>query len=354
MLHLKVIWAKLLKMVDYTFRTIPIDKIILDKDNPRIRPTLEMYPDNITLEQISLALGAEQGQEKSGGPTFDRLRMSIFVNRGIIQPILVKKLPNSSDFKCIEGNTRVAIYKHFKDIGKEGNWQTIPALVFGENITTKQIDSIRLQLHLVGTREWTPYAKAKYLHFLYEQNQMSIEQIVDYCGGNKKDIMDDISAYTDMEKHYRVYTNEIKETFDPKRFSGFREAVKPSVKNSIHKAGYTMDDFAKWIHIPSSDQEKAKLYPLNTVRSLPKILADEKAKEIFLSEGARKAILYLAQEEDSPPSKTLKEAKTAELAEAFRLSLLRMDYEERTEIKENEASTNIMKDIADVILDEFV
>ena len=341
-------------MIDYNFRTIPIDKILLDEDNPRIRPALEMYSGDITLEQISLALGAEQGQEKSGGPTFDRLKMSILVNGGIIQPILVKKLPDSGNFKCIEGNTRVAIYKQFKDQNNGENWREIPALIFGEDMTTKEIDSIRLQLHLVGTREWPPYAKAKYLHFLYEQNKMSVDEIVNYCGGNGKEILDDISAYTYMEKHYRAYTNKTGEQFDPKRFSGFKEVVKPSVKNSISKAGYTMDDFAEWIHIPSSGRKDAKLYPLNTVRELPKILADEKAKEIFLSEGARKAILYLAQKEDPSLRKTLEEAKITELAGVFRLSLLRMDYEKRTEIKENEDSRNIMRDIADVILDEFV
>lgn len=343
-----------MNMANYNFRTVPIDRIVLDEENPRIRPILEMYSNDITLDQISLALGAEQGQEKSGGPTFDRLKTSILVNEGIIQPILVKKLPESDNFKCIEGNTRVAIYKQFKEQHDGNNWQEIPALVFDEDMTTKEIDAIRLQLHLVGTREWAPYAKAKYLHFLYTESEMTVEQIVDYCGGNRKDILDDIKAYKDMEKYYRTYTNKIGEQFDSKRFSGFREAVKPSVQNAIKKAEYTMNDFAKWIHIPASGQEKAKLYPLNTVRSLPKILADKTATEIFLLEGAKKAIIHLAQKENSSLNEFLKEAKLTELAEAFRLSLLKMGYEERNKIKEDEDSTNMMRDIADVILDEFV
>lgn len=343
-------------MVGYKVLDIPVDSVILDEENPRIRPELDMYSGKPTVEQMSLALGAEHGQE-GGGTTYDRLKTSILVNRGIIQPILVRKIRNQEKYKCIEGNTRVAIYKQLeKDPKAIGNdWKTIPALVFNEEMTEKDIDAVRLQLHLVGTREWRPYAKAKYLHFLYKEAKMTEKEIVDYCGGNTKSVMDDIKAYEDMEKYYRTYVNSINETFDATRFSGFRESVKPSIRGAMGKAGYTMEDFATWIHPPSSGIEKAKIHPLGTVRSLPRILGNEKATEIFCSEGAKKAIIYLDVQDDKVTSGLqVKDANIEQLAEAFRSALFKMDYETKRQIEKSEDSTNVMKDIADVILDEFV
>ncbi|WP_462137189.1 hypothetical protein [Candidatus Mycalebacterium sp.] len=342
-------------MTSYRFETVPVDEIVLDEENPRIRPVLEMY-DEVTPERISLALGEGMGSEKTSGTTYDRLKTSILVNKGVIQPILVKKQTDSDGFNCIEGNTRVSIYKQFqKDPKIDGDWQQIPALVFDENMTKEEIDAVRLQLHLVGTREWTPYAKAKYLYFLYAEDQMSVEKIVDYCGGNKKDIMDDILAYTNMEKHYRSYTEKIKESFDPTRFSGFRESVKPPIQDAIAESGHSMDDFAEWIHPPSSGMDRAKLHPLNTVRSLPRILSDPTAKKIFLSEGAKRAIIHLETQQGGTSSNIkLSDADIIQLAEALRLALLKMTYEQREKIKKDEYSLDTLRDIGDVIVDEFV
>lgn len=340
----------------YKFQTIPIEKIILDEKNPRILPTLEMY-EEVTPSRISLALGAGHGSEKSqtGGTTYDRLKTSIHVNKGIIQPIIVKKQENSDKFMCIEGNTRVDIYKQFQQDKVDGNWQEIPALVFNASMTEEQIDAVRLQLHLVGTREWTPYAKAKYLHFLYEKERLTVEQIIAYCGGSKKDIMEDISAYKNMEEHYRTYTEKIQETFDSTRFSGFREAVKPTIQNAINQSEYSMKDFAEWIHPPSSVKEKAKIHPLNTVRSLPRILSDDDAKNIFLSEGAKKAIIYLETKQGHVPDTVkLNNASIKELAEAFRLALFKMTYEERENIKNDQHLLDVMQDIASVVIDEII
>lgn len=342
-------------MVGYKFQRVSVDDVLLDEQNPRTRPVLEMYPGTPTFEQMSLALGAaEQGHDKSGGTTFDRLKTSIIVNKGIIQPILVRKI-ESNKLKCIEGNTRITIYKQLQgDRQVEGDWKEIPALVFEANMTDKQIDAVRLQLHLVGTREWPPYAKAKYLHFLYQESKMTVDQIVDNCGGNTKDIMDDIAAYRNMEKYYRTYVNQIGEAFDPTRFSGFRESVKPRIQGAIKGAGYSMEDFAKWIHPPSSVREKAKIYPLNTVRSLPKILENEESRKIFLREGAKPAIIYLETRKGSQSSTVkLSEAKLTELAEAFRLALLKMTYEETQNIKSDDSLRNVMQDIGEVVVDEF-
>jgi len=84
----------------------------------------------------------------------------------------------------------------------KGSWTSIPALVY-DDMSLAQIDAIRLQVHLVGTRQWDPYSKAKYLYYLRTQELLTFAQIVDFCGGRVKEVVESINAYSDMEKYYR-------------------------------------------------------------------------------------------------------------------------------------------------------
>ena len=113
---------------------IPVDDIILDSSNPRIKHYSEMYT-VLNEEHMLLALGA--GAEDEGGSTargsYERLKHSIRASGGIIQSIIVKPLDDGR-YLCIEGNTRVAIYRQLrnedKTAGQSGeSWDYIPALV---------------------------------------------------------------------------------------------------------------------------------------------------------------------------------------------------------------------------------
>jgi len=125
-----------------------------------------MYGQNPTPDQIFLALGAgnddEAGSSKS--TTFEKLKQSIITNGGIIQPVILNRRQDGT-LMCVEGNTRVALYKHFQKIGVKGSWTHIPALVHDE-FDEASVHAIRLQIHLVGTRPSDPYSKAKYLYEL--------------------------------------------------------------------------------------------------------------------------------------------------------------------------------------------
>jgi hypothetical protein len=58
------------------------------------------------------------------------------------------------------------------------------------------------------------------------------------------------------------------------------------VRKAILEAGFDYTDFSRWV----KDQ---LILPLNTVRQLPRILADDKSRFIFLSDGAQEAIKVL-------------------------------------------------------------
>jgi hypothetical protein len=296
---------------------VPVDEIELDRSNPRIRKYLEMYGDQPSPEQIFLALGAGNDDDagSSTSTTFEKLKQSIITNGGIIQPVILNRRADGS-LVCVEGNTRVALYKHFTKTSVKGDWTTIPALVHDE-IDEASVHAIRLQVHLVGTRPWDPYSKAKYLHDLRTQEHLPFSAIVDYCGGRQTEVVEHINAYADMEEHYRPIVGD-DGSFDTTRFSGFIELQKPGIKQAVSAAGFSLGDFARWIH-------DGKLFPLQKVRVLPRILRHDKAKEIFLKQGARKAEAVL---EKPDLSKTLQEAELGQLARALSARIASLTWSE--------------------------
>ncbi|WP_085035727.1 hypothetical protein [Ensifer aridi] len=303
-------------------QSIAVDQIELDRSNPRIRKFLEMYGDNPSPEAIFLALGAGNDDEpgSSSSTTFEKLKQSIITNGGIIQPVILNRRSDGG-LVCVEGNTRVALYKNFRETGVKGDWTHIPALVHDE-IDDASVHAIRLQIHLVGTRPWDPYSKAKYLYELRTQEHLPFATIVDYCGGRQSEVVESINAYSDMEQYYRPVVGEDGD-FDTTRFSGFVELQKSGIKQAITSAGFDCHDFATWIH-------EGKLFPLQKVRVLPRILRHEKAKEIFLKHGAKRAEAVL---EKPDLSKTLQEAEIGQLARALVTRIASLQYDEQQRIK---------------------
>lgn len=272
------------------YKNIPIDDIELDVENPRIRRFLEHTP-HPSAEQIHLALGVGSSESDTGSSTtFRSLRESIRESPGISSPIIVRS-KGAGKYIVIEGNTRLAIYQEFRDEKGTGNgWDAIPAIV-RDGLNANQIHAIRLQAHLVGPRPWDPYSKAKYLTYLREQEHLPMAAIESMCGGRRKELAELIDAYNDMEKHYRPALPD-EGAFDVTRFSAFVELQKPGIKEAILISGHSLDEFAHWV----IDE---KLYPLNTVRALPKLLKNKDAHQKFLKVGAKEALKHLDLPTDS-------------------------------------------------------
>ena len=263
---------------------LPTDQIGLDTTNPRIQRALSMYQGEITAERIALALKEGSSEQASSGTTFGRLRNSIIKNGGIISPIIVNQ--RGAEFVCIEGNTRLLIYRELYEETGEEHWKNIIALTY-RDASDEVIDAIRLQAHLIGPRQWDPYSKAKYLHYLWNVEYLSHDQIIEYCGGNKKQIDQSISAYRMVEEVYKPLLPNPEE-FEHKIFSGFVEYQDRKVHEAVYEAGFDNKDFCQWLH-------KGKISRLEDVRSLTKILRDEKAKKAFLDANSKIAINVLNQ-----------------------------------------------------------
>jgi hypothetical protein len=299
-----------------TVTYIPVAKVMLDERNPRIAHATEPLATAVTQEFIELALGhsAPSDEDRGAATTYSSLKASIRANRGLIHPIIVTPL-TADTYRVVEGNTRVAIFRELAGEDAPGDWSTIPAIV-QEGLEEQGEHAIRLQAHLVGPRPWRPYAKAKYLHDLYHNKKLSITQILDFCGGNarRREIEEYIAAYSDMQEHYIPLVAQGPPDYS--RFSAFVELQGPHVKAAVAQAGFTVDDFARWVH-------ESRIDPLQTVRQLPRILSNAEARRQFLTHNAREAMKVLEQ----PNSNTvIRSASLEQLAGALAVKIRSLNW----------------------------
>ena len=284
---------------------IPIAAIELDSRNPRIANAVEGLSSAPSEEFIELALGkaSPADDDQSTSTTYSSLKASIRANGGLIQPVIVRPT-GPGRYLVVEGNTRVAIFRELVREDEE-KWRAIPAVV-REGMTDLDEHAIRLQSHLVGPRPWRAYAKGKYLHHLYHEANWGITKLLDFCGGTarKREIEEYIQAYADMQQYY---SDQLQAGQGYSQFSAFVELQKPGIKAAIIKAGNTLEDFAEWL-------AEGNINPLNSVRQLPRILANPAARKRFLDHDAREALKLLEQ----PNANSLiKDAPLEQLAAAL-------------------------------------
>ena len=326
-----------------TITELPIDQVHFDEGNPRIKGALEKYGKKIDAEKIHFALQNSGDEGASGASGFQRLKMSISADGGISDPIKVVVIKKR--YVCIDGNTRLAIYKQFAKPKTTEKWDKIPAYVFEES-TQLDIEKIRVTAHLVGARAWPAYEKAKYLTYLRYEELMDYDEMIALCGGNKAEIQNQMQAFQDMNDYYKDKVEDSDFRID--RFSGFVELQKSGTKEAIYNSGHSLEDFGDWIRTQ-------KIHALADVRSLPRVLRNKKATDAFLNGGVGsiKPAARIAEEQnpDIPTGNTnLKDASVFILANAFRRKLENMTQLDLEELKENQEEIEILQSLSERLI----
>jgi len=319
--------------VQSTYRQIPTDQVAFDEQNPRIKVALEKYGDKLDEQRIRFAL--QTAPEGSSTSSYRSLKDSIRAARGISIPIVVWS--DNGQLVCVDGNTRLAIYRELHDEGVPGDWTTITCLVL-DDPEPSEIETIRVTAHLVGAREWPAYEKARYLHHLRNVDFMDYDELIARCGGNKNTITQQIDAFHDMNEYYRDVNSD--DAFKVDRFSGFVELQKAGIKDAIYGAGFDLHDFGRWIR-------DGQIYRLADVRKLPRVLDDEEAKEVLVSGGIRSIERAIAVAEanrqqaisTSPADTTVGAADLASLAEALINRIRSMPREDYLALRDRQYGT---------------
>jgi len=318
----------------YNLIPIPTQQIDFDRENPRIKVALEKYGDKLDDQRIRFALQtATEGSASAS--SYRSLKDSIRAAQGISVPIVV--WPTNDRFVCVDGNTRLAIYHELNEESTPGEWTTINCLVLN-GPDQRDIETIRVTAHLVGARDWPAYEKARYLHYLRNVEFMDYDDLIARCGGNKKTIAQQIDAYHDMNQYYRDVSSD--DAFKVDRFSGFVELQKAGIKDSIFEAGFELEDFGRWIR-------DGQIYRLADVRKLPRVLADDKAKDAFVNGGVRSiedAITVVEANvnkdvQASPADTTVANASMAMLAETLLRSIKTLPREDYIALRDRQYET---------------
>jgi hypothetical protein len=264
------------------YEQLPVEKVQLDIENPRIKHYLSMYK-KIDSESLALALSGSSASDAFG--KYRALRDSIKQNGGIFTPIIVNHKTDDDSYTVIEGNTRLKFYMEFKEDGVEGTWDNIPSIVY-DDMDEDDIHAIRLQAHMVGARDWDAYSKAKYLDYLYNTEKKSMKFLKNFCGGQESYIRNLIDAYNDMTDYYLPICEADGDEPDTQVFSYFVELQKSQAKDAVFVHGYNLNDFTKWVINGNLDRAES-------VRKLAKVLGEEDARKTFLKENMTAAVRKL-------------------------------------------------------------
>lgn len=287
---------------------LDIYAIDLDPNNPRVAHDLESYTETPDTETLEAVLNPDDAK-------FNELRQAIITHGGIINPIIVNYVDNK--YHVVEGNTRLVIYRLLnQDANEDLRWKTISSFVH-ENMSKEAIDAIRLQAHLIGIRNWKPFAKAKYLHYLWNEKKLTPEELVNFCGGNTTKVRRLINAYTEMMENYRPLVND--DDFATDKFSIFLEAQSQDIRKTLQQHNYKPKDLAKWIADGKFEPRQ------DLIRKFPDIMKNSRARKVFFDEGAAKAELYV----DRPAVvEELAQASFLDLCKAIEIVTDKMKVEE--------------------------
>ena len=266
---------------------IPLDKLILDIENPRIQYYLDTrLNDHVTQEEIKFALANSNDQ-------FDKLKEHIEINGGIYDAIWV--VQNKNFYVVIEGNTRAFIYEELSTkYVNEPKWKAIDAYVLPYKVDKNKINFIRLEKHLFGQTPWSAYEKARELYRLHVQEDYTLKRLQQLTKLSAYDIRHHIQAYMDMEEQYLKKYNKPAERL---KFSYFVEFRKIKELKKMAKDGQvTLSEFCDWVG-------QGKFSRGEDIRKLALVLKDEHAREALIHENFQVALNQLEQKNPAAKSK---------------------------------------------------
>lgn len=132
---------------------IAIDRLRFLPDNPRVYAAIREMSDfhDLTTDEQQVRIYERLLDE----PSVRNLIPEIQRDGGLHDPVIVRH----DTMQVIEGNSRLAAYRHLNERVSDGQWTQIRCLVV-KTLTNEQQTRLLGQAHLLGKTEWSPYAKA--------------------------------------------------------------------------------------------------------------------------------------------------------------------------------------------------
>lgn len=211
------------------------------KDNPRVyacthgEPDFNRLPEGEQQELIYKKLLKE--------PSVKNLKREIERHGGLIESILVRY----DTKEVIEGNSRLAVYRKFRQENVEGEWGLIPCDIVS-SLTDEQQFAFLNQIHVKGKTQWSAYEKANFA-YVRRKAGWGIERIADLFGESEAtirkrvDVVQMMKNNQDNEKSHFSYYDVIVRNPKIKKQVGSEDGL-PNLLNDIRNFGDTDEENA--------------------------------------------------------------------------------------------------------------
>ena len=143
--------------IEFTDDFLEIDKLWYLTENPRVYACIHRVRDFSALQREEQQELIQEQLLKE--PSVANLIPEIRRHRGLIEPILVRH----DTMEVIEGNSRLAVYRHFRKEREPGDWEMIPCHVVS-SLSDEQSTAYLNQIHVKGKTQWSAYEKANFAY----------------------------------------------------------------------------------------------------------------------------------------------------------------------------------------------
>ena len=300
---------------------IPVERLRLDAQNPRIANTVAFRQD------LKSDFEAAIEDLLWSDPDVRDLYRQVLVNRGLIERIIV-----TTDFTVVEGNCRLIVYRKLREkYPREPHWMKVPSRVLPDDISKRNIALLLAQLHVQGKNEWSSFEKAGHVYKLHKEFALTQDEIALRLRMSKSKVNQLIRAFEAMKT---VFLPRFPDPANVHKFSYFEELFKkPELREWAMNDVDAVHRFAGWVGT-------SKLSQGVQVRDLSAILASPEALSALEHGGYVEARKVL--EEDDPTISSPLFRKMVEMTEALRNA--RLDDIQRARPDGSRAARRIVRD----------
>jgi hypothetical protein len=304
---------------------LPLDRVMLDPNNPRIANTVS----------ISFSEKGEELQQRLEALLWDDtdvrdLYRQVLINQGLVERIIVRQ-----DGRVVEGNCRTVVYRKLRERhSSEERWRTIPARLLPPDIADRDVAILLGEMHVAGKNTWTPFEKAGHVYRMHNDFALVQDEIAVRLRMSKSKVNQLIRAF-DMMKN--KYLPKYPGPASSRKFSYFEELFKkPPLRDWVLSTPNAEDSFIDWIGT-------GKLEQGIQVRELPAILEDDDAVHALTTEGFTAAQRVLGEDNPVITSKLFK--RMVEMADALKKAQL--DDVQRVRKARNSRARKIVIELSD-------
>ena len=240
---------------------VPIDRVELDEDNPRIRYRLKLQQNGKSLEQVMLAM-----------PEMAALQRDIERNGGLRERVILQE-NGPRKLKAVEGNTRlVCLQSLHAKYPRDARWKEVPARILPADVDPRHVAILLADFHVAGKIQWKAHEKAGQVYYMHNALGMPQEDIAVHLRTSKTSVNRLLRAYSFMVDRFLKIDNEKYAKEGERKWSYFEELFKHrDLRTELKRDPDFGDEFCRWVG-------GNRFAPVD-VRSLPSVLRNPEARK---------------------------------------------------------------------------